>query len=339
MVNKTFDVAGLGDLMIDFTYSGKNEDGISLYARNPAGSMANVLAQDAKLGGKSLLLTTLGSDEHSRYLYNVANSLGIDMSCVTYGTLPTRFMFVYHDGEERYFSDYRVTRNESQTRIENIDLDKFKQCRFFDIKSIRFGPSDPIVETTSKLLEIAEKFDVKLVTDMQWRGIELPAEDKAFLLEQAKICTILKVTDEELAYYYDTDDLLDGVGKVFKDSKTELIAVTRGSKGSFLATRNAYAFNNTYDVPVVETTGAGDSFTGSLLYYLSRIEKPISELTEEELTEIADFCNACASHTTMFKGSLLCMASKEDCQNVIQNYRKFKSEPDYRLPDPVIIQK
>ena len=339
MINKVYDVAGLGDLMIDFTYSGQNEDGISLYARNPAGSMANVLAQDTKLGGKSLLLTTLGCDEHSRYLYRVANSLGIDMSCVAYGTLPTRFMFVYHNGEERYFSDYRVTRNESQTRIENIDLDKFKQCRFFDIKSVRFNPSDPIAETTSLLLRIAEEYDVKLVTDMQWRGIELSAEDKTFLLEQAKICTVLKVTDEELAYYYETDDLLEGVEKVFKDSKTELVAVTRGPKGSFLATRAAHAFNNTYDVPVVETTGAGDSFTGSLLYFLSRIEKPISELTEDELSEIADFCNACASHTTMFKGSLLCMASKEDYQNVIQKYRKFKSEPDYRLPDPVIIQK
>ena len=336
---KDYDAAGLGDLMIDFSYAGKNDEGNSMYVRTPGGSMANVMAQVARLGGKSMLITTLGADEHSRYLYSVASKLNIDMSSVTYGTLPTRFMFVYHDGNIRYFSDYRTTRNESQTVIGNVDIDKFRRCRFFDIKSIRFPEKDPVNRTMDELKKIALENDVKLVTDMQWRGIALPEDEKNFLLEQAKCCTVLKLSDEELAFYYDASELKEGLEKVFKDSRTEIVAVTRGENGSYLATRNAYAACKAFAVPVKETTGAGDSFMGALLYALSRRNKPIPELSGEELAEIGNFCCACASYNTMFKGSLQCMAEPENVEMMKNTYGTTGEPWTEKLPEPVFIQK
>lgn len=336
---KDYDVAGLGDLMIDFSYVGKNDEGNSVYARTPGGSMANVMAQVARLGGKSMLITTLGADEHSRYLYSVASKLDIDMSSVSYGTLPTRFMFVYHDGNSRFFSDYRAVRNESQTVIENVDIDKFKRCKFFDIKSIRFPETDSVNRTMDELKKIAFENDIKLVTDMQWRGIALEEDEKKFLLEQAGICTVLKLTDEELAFYYDVSELHDGLDKIFRSSKTELVAVTRGENGSYLATRNAYAACKSFNVPVKETTGAGDSFTGALLYALSRKNKPIAELSCEELSDIGSFACACASYNTMFKGSLQCMAGLDDVEMMMKTYGTMGEPCAEKLPEPVFIQK
>ena len=51
---------------------------------------------------------------------------------------------------------------------------------------------------------------------------------------------------------------------------------------------------------------------GALLYRLGRIEKQPEALTEKELTEIADFCNACASLSTTRRGSMSVMSSPEE---------------------------
>lgn len=50
-----FDLVALGESLIDFTPSGKNDLGMQLFARNPGGAPANVLAMNSKLGGRRLL--------------------------------------------------------------------------------------------------------------------------------------------------------------------------------------------------------------------------------------------------------------------------------------------
>lgn len=42
-----FDITALGEILIDFTPSGTNGMGMPLYAQNPGGAPANVLAQSA----------------------------------------------------------------------------------------------------------------------------------------------------------------------------------------------------------------------------------------------------------------------------------------------------
>ena len=51
------DVAALGECLIDFTPNGENAQGIALFARNPGGAPANVLAMNAR---PSQLMVSLG---------------------------------------------------------------------------------------------------------------------------------------------------------------------------------------------------------------------------------------------------------------------------------------
>lgn len=326
-MTKDIDVTGLGDLMIDFSYAGEDESGRALFARNPAGSMANVLCQVARLGGKSMLVTTLGNDAHSRYLYKTARELGMDTSCIAFGTLPTRFMFEYRDGNnDRYFDDYRCPRNEAQTKLENVDTEKFKRSRFFDIKAIAFRPEDSITETENELFRLARENDVTLAIDMQWRGLPLPAEEKAQIVARAKLCGVLKFTDEELAYYFGERDIPSGVEAVFAAcAHAQLVAVTMGRNGSFLYTRRRHIYSAAYEVPVTDTTGAGDSFMGALLYGLARCEGKIETLSEQALEKLGDFCNACASFSTMGHGSLLSMGTAADAEDLMRSRARIRA--------------
>ena len=70
------------------------------------------------------------------------------------------------------------------------------------------------------------------------------------------------------------------------------------------------------EVKTIETTGAGDTFFGSVLNYI--LEKGLENLTEENLTEMLDFANAAAALITTRKGALKVMPSLEEIKDLIQ---------------------
>ena len=58
------DIITLGELLIDFTSCGKNEQGQRLFAQNPGGAPANVAVAVARLGGKSAFVGKNQAQEH-----------------------------------------------------------------------------------------------------------------------------------------------------------------------------------------------------------------------------------------------------------------------------------
>jgi fructokinase len=73
-----YDVCALGELLIDFTPSGTDEQGATLFGRNPGGAPANVLAMIHKLDGKTAFLGKVGDDEFGRFLENTLKEAGVD---------------------------------------------------------------------------------------------------------------------------------------------------------------------------------------------------------------------------------------------------------------------
>ena len=80
MSEKTFDVAALGELLIDFTQNGLSEQGNPLFEANPGGAPCNVLAMLRKLGKRCAFLGKVGADGFGRQLAAVAADAGIDLT-------------------------------------------------------------------------------------------------------------------------------------------------------------------------------------------------------------------------------------------------------------------
>ena len=55
-----YDVVAVGELLIDFTPAGTSDRGAALFARNPGGAPANVLAAVTRLGGKTAFIGKVG---------------------------------------------------------------------------------------------------------------------------------------------------------------------------------------------------------------------------------------------------------------------------------------
>ena len=97
-----------------------------------------------------------------------------------------------------------------------------------------------------------------------------------------------------------------------------LVLVSLGAKGAYY--RNAVGAGHlpTYDVPTVDTTGAGDAFMGAIHYQLrGKDAEDLRTLPAFELEEIVRFGNAAGSLTTTKGGAIPAMPSMGEIQNCI----------------------
>ncbi len=97
-----------------------------------------------------------------------------------------------------------------------------------------------------------------------------------------------------------------------------LVLVSLGAKGAYY--RNAVGAGHlpTYDVPTVDTTGAGDAFMGAIHYQLRRkAAEDLRTLPAFELEEIVRFGNAAGSLTTTKGGAIPAIPSMVEIQNCI----------------------
>lgn len=86
--------------------------------------------------------------------------------------------------------------------------------------------------------------------------------------ESISHCNILKINDEELItvsrmFGYDTPDLQEICKRIVSDFKLEMLILTCGINGSYVFTPTSMSFQTTPQVKVVDTVGAGDSFTAA----------------------------------------------------------------------------
>ena len=92
----------------------------------------------------------------------------------------------------------------------------------------------------------------------------------------------------------------------FHDAGTPLVVVTRGSDGAFASLRGETVTVPAVDVDVVDTVGAGDSFTAGLLHWLHEIGAlggRLPDLTVTDLTDAMKFASAVAAVTCTRAGA------------------------------------
>lgn len=311
--HKNLDLVSIGDLVIDFGCLGESESGMLLYERNPGGSVMNVAAQLSRLGGKAGAIACVGADEHGEYLRGLIAGLGIDARNIsTCSTMGTRLLFVYFkEGGERYFTDYRGPRPDLEIDPDRIDYGQIAEAKVLLHSPLCNSYQRPIYETTRRALDVAKKNGVLTAFDVNFR---FPYEDEKLRrldIESMRNADILKMTAEEFAYYMEEDDIVRGADRLVEQG-TRVVAVSMGRDGCYVRSRRAAAYRPAYAVNALDTTGAGDSFMGALIYQLTRPGIDMDALDGSELERIAEFANACASTSTTRRGSLLVMPDKAE---------------------------
>ncbi len=316
-----FDIVAIGEVLIDFTPSGKNKQGIELFGCNPGGAPANVLAMACKLGRKTAFIGKVGNDKFGAFLEKTMKNAGINTKGLKKSEhVPTTLAFVHLNSDgERAFSFYRKPGADVTLSFDEIDKSILQQCKIFHFGSVSLT-DEPARSATLNAVKYAKEKGATISYDPNYRPLLWENESlaKANILSAMPFCDIVKVSDDELQFLTGEKHALQGA-KIIADYGAKLVIVTKGKKGAFYFTNTSIGEKYAYDVKTIDTTGAGDSFLGALLScILNEDYKKLQNIPQEKMLKFIDFANAAGSLATTNYGAIPSMPTIEqikDCQN------------------------
>ena len=151
-----YDVAALGELLIDFTCRSVDEDGYPTMAAHPGGAPANFLAALSKYGARTAMLGKVGTDTFGKLLTDTLRKVGIETKgLVASDEFFTTLAFVTLDENgDREFAFARKPGADTQLRFDELDLSIIDEARVFHFGTLSLT-DEPARSTTYRAVEYA----------------------------------------------------------------------------------------------------------------------------------------------------------------------------------------
>ncbi len=315
-MNKKYDVVALGEILIDFTYYGKSPSGMTLFEQNPGGAVANVLSAVSTLGGTSAFIGKVGDDMHGKFLTETLVSRNIDVSGVQVSEeYFTTLAFVsLNDNGERSFSFARKPGADTQLSSEEIPLDIIKNTTVFHIGSLSLT-DEPARTATFDAINEAKKAGAVISYDPNYRAMLWKNEEEAKkgMRSVLKYADFIKISDEETELVTGVKNPEEAARKLVSEG-ISVACVTLGAEGALICTKDGLVKINPEKATVVDTTGAGDSFTGGFLYKLTANGKTPATITLKEAEEYGSFAAKVAAYCIGKRGGLCSMPTLSEIE-------------------------
>ncbi|MBQ8683978.1 MAG: carbohydrate kinase [Clostridia bacterium] len=313
-MRKRFDILALGELLIDFTHYGISDQGNGLFEANPGGAVCNVLAMMNQMGHSAAYMGKVGDDIFGHLLKKTLEDLNIstDYMLMDKDARTTLAFIANDDTGERSFSFYRNPGADMMFTADEVNSEAIVAARIFHFGTLSMT-HERVREATKKALAIAKENGVLISFDPNlrealWDSLDTAKEQVAYGMQ---FCDVLKISDNEIQWFTGKEDYEEGVRALQDAYHIPLIFLSLGRDGS-----RAYYKDMRVTVPAfiqentIETTGAGDTFFGSVLHFV--LEKGLDNLEDSDLKEMLTFANAAASIITTRKGALKVMPSEEE---------------------------
>ena len=309
-----YDITVFGEILIDFTSQGVNEDGQMLYARNPGGAPANVAVVAGRLGAHTAFLGKTGNDMHGKFLKSVLEQEKVDASgLILDDQYFTTLAFVeVNENGERTFSFARKPGADTQIQKEEIDIDVLDKTSIFHVGSLSLT-AQPARDTTLYAVKRARKKGSIISYDPNYRASLWPDEKTARQQMRSLIpyVDLMKISDEETELLTDEKEV-EKAAEILYRQGVKIVAVTLGHKGAYIYGKDGGCVVPGFEATQIgDTNGAGDSFWGGFLYQIIVSGKRLEELTKDDLAKFARFGNAVASLCVEKKGAIPAMPTLE----------------------------
>lgn len=337
-MENNFDVVILGSANCDFFFEVEDfpQEGETIQAKKSfilnGGKGANQAVAVSKLLGKSLFLGQFGKDSKGESLEHEMKSAGVNLDYVrkiddestghAFIMLNNKRqnMIIIVGGANMAYSDLKVLPKEFQ---DGILKGKFLMLQ-------REVPN----EINVLAAKFAKEHGKKVILDYGGRDDPFPIE----LLDYLDFISPNETEIERLAAAFGKkeDDNFDFIREVLLKKYPELVILLKlGSRGSRVffkdidievTTVNKINPKISEDYPILDTTGAGDCFTGAFVTrYLELVNDDITK-DKEKYTEAFKQCcifgSACAYLTISKKGAMPAMPLRKTVNEFMEKYLK-----------------
>lgn len=308
------DVVSIGEVLIDFGPNGLGKMGNPCFEMNPGGAPANVLVMNSRLGGKTGFIGMVGDDYFGHFLKHTLEEEGIDVRGLKMTQRAcTTLVFVSLDEHgEREFSFVR--KPGADYLLEKKDVDR---AVIDDAKMVHFGmatlTNSPGRETLFTSLDYAKNKNKRISFDPNYRAHCWPdfEEAKRMALMGLEYADIVKMSETEVELFlgYSVREV-EKAAKYMLDMGKEAVFITLGGDGAYYASREGCGLAKSYPIQVVDTTGCGDAFMGTMHYMLSnRPEIPMAEAVK--------YANAAGAVCATRMGGIPAMPTMEEIEKMM----------------------
>ena len=256
-------VVGLGELLWDML-----PDGPQL-----GGAVSNFAVMAARLGDDAVIASRVGNDPLGKRALATLENLPVDSSYIQVDEshVTSTVTVVLQEGQAKYTIHEPVAWDYLEFTSQWLSLAQRADAVCFGMLAQRNSNSQRTIEgfITETRPECVRVLDVNL---------RAPYYSQALLEKSLSLSTILKMNDGEvprvlqlLGMPYSEDlspgTLADGARAMLDEFPVSLICITLGANGSLLVARSQVDRHPGVRADVVDTVGAGDTFTAAMVHY------------------------------------------------------------------------
>ena len=313
----------LGEILYDVLADqlGRSVSAVDSWTSYPGGAPANVACALVKLGTPSAFIGAIGEDKPGKSLVKLLEEVGVDTDGVQLNSeAPTRQVLVTRkENGDRIFSGFKDydTAEFADTRLKAAELPEklFVNADFLVIGTLELAYPETGA-AVYRALELASQHNVKILLDVNWRDVFWKNPDAApdKIRELIKKVDFLKLAKEEAELLFNT---YDAGAITYRLNSVEGVLVTDGDKGcAYCLGENEDKFS-AFSVPVVDTTGAGDSFVAGFVHQL--LQTGIQNLKDAEVVKkIIAYASAAGALTTLKPGAIASQPTAEEVENFLK---------------------
>lgn len=269
-------VVGLGEILWDVFPDGPRF----------GGAPANVACHAAQLGANSHMASAVGPDELGNKALKALEEKHVNTDCVIRSSYPTGVVNVQLDAAGK--ASYQFAEDTAWDHLEWSDNWESLASK---TSAVCFGTlgqrSESSRKTIHRFLEATPDACLR-VFDINLRP---PFYSDEIILNSLRPANILKLNDEELPYLAKLCDIsgtdVEVMQALSQKFDLQLVALTRGGSGAVLCRGDEISESGGAPTTVVDTVGAGDSFTAALI--LGLLENRDLDTINHQAGKIAAF--------------------------------------------------
>ncbi|MDZ8077610.1 MAG: carbohydrate kinase family protein [Nostoc sp. SerVER01] len=299
----------LGEILFDCLADqlGLKLEEVKSWTPYPGGAPANVACALVKLGTPTAFIGAVGEDEPGNALVKLLQDVGVETTGVQrHPTAPTRQVYVTRDlSGDRTFAGFGQydTSEFADTRLQAKQLPDslFQEADFLVLGTLELAYPES-EQAVYRALELAEQYDLKIILDVNWRPVFWHDPNIAHqkIPELFNKVDFLKLSKEEAEWLFETAD----PGAItYRLASIEGVLVTDGENGCTYCLGENEGKLPSFSIPVVDTTGAGDSFLAGFIHQLRQYG--IHSLRDAETAKrIVTYASAVGALTTIKAGAI-----------------------------------
>jgi fructokinase len=258
------------------------------------GATANYACHASRLGADVHMVSGVGEDERGEALLQVYRKHGVNTDLIqVLKDYPTGVVHV--ELTENGLPTFTIGENAAWDHWEwNIEIERMVRTA----DAIYFGTLGQrglsAREGIRRALEIAKAIKIPRILDINLRT---PFYDDILIRDSIALCSVLKLSDEEISRVCQACGLSNNASQVETLSAIhekyglDLVVITQGSKGATLLSSEGVTEQAGVPANVVDTVGAGDSFTASMTLGLLK-----GKVYEEILADACEVAAKVCSH-------------------------------------------